>query len=100
VIRYELEKYGLAEHLAFVMVSAEYAVRKPNTLLFETAAARLGIKPENIWFIGDRLDTDVAGARAAGMTPIWFNPTGIPPSDPVTTVANWSEVRTLFQTAS
>src|SRR5262249_5518616 len=26
VIRYELEKHGLAEHLQFVMVSAEYAV--------------------------------------------------------------------------
>ena len=100
VIRYELEKYGLAEHLAFVMVSAEYAVRKPNPLLFDTAAARLGVKPENIWLIGDRLDTDVAGARAAGMTPIWFNPTGIPSSDPVTTVASWSEVRTLLHTAS
>src|SRR5689334_8051780 len=38
VIRHELEKHGLAEHLAFVMVSAEYAVRKPNALLFETAS--------------------------------------------------------------
>jgi len=72
VIRYELEKYGLASHLAFVMVSAEYAVRKPNVLLFSTAAARLGVAPEDIWFVGDRLDTDVAGARAAQMNPIWL----------------------------
>ena len=55
VLRYELEKYGLAEHLQFVMVSAEYAVRKPNFLLFTTAAARLGVAPEEIWFVGDRL---------------------------------------------
>jgi HAD superfamily hydrolase (TIGR01509 family) len=74
VIRYELEKYGLADHLAFVMVSADYSVRKPNALLFETAAARLGVAPRDIWFLGDRLDTDVAGAKAAGMTAVWFNP--------------------------
>jgi len=74
VIRYELGKHGLADYLAFVVVSADYAVRKPNVLLFETAAARLGIRPRDIWFVGDRLDTDVAGARAAGMTAIWFNP--------------------------
>lgn len=72
VIRYELGKHELGEHLAFVMVSAEYAVRKPNALLFETAAARLGLSPEDIWFVGDRLDTDMAGASAAHMKPGWL----------------------------
>jgi len=100
VIRYELEKYGLAEHLAFVMVSAEYAVRKPNVLLFDTAAARLGVEPQDIWFVGDRLDTDVAGAKTAGMTPIWFHPDGAVPSAGAITVTSWSELSTLFQTAS
>ena len=80
VIRYELEKHGLTEHLAFIVVSSDYAVRKPNVLLFDTAAARLGIRPADIWFMGDRLDTDVAGAKAAGMTAIWFNPNGRPES--------------------
>jgi len=51
-ILYELEKHGLAEHLEFVMVSAEYAARKPNVLLFTTAAARLDLAPEEIWFVG------------------------------------------------
>jgi HAD superfamily hydrolase (TIGR01509 family) len=76
VIRYELAKHGLAEHLSQVIVSAEYAVRKPNVLLFETAVARLGTEPHETWFVGDRLDTDVAGANAAGLTSVWFNPHG------------------------
>ena len=74
VIRHELARHGLADHLAVVVVSADYSVRKPNVLLFETAAARLGIQPRDIWFMGDRLDTDVAGAKSAGMTAVWFNP--------------------------
>ena len=74
VIRYELGKHGLADHLAFVAVSSDYSVRKPNALLFETAAARLGIQPKHIWFVGDRLDIDVVGSKAAGMTAVWFNP--------------------------
>lgn len=73
VMRYELGKHGLAEYLQFVMVSAEYAVRKPNVLLFTTAAARLGLAPEEIWFVGDRLDIDIAGARAAHMKPVWLH---------------------------
>ena len=48
VIRYELGKHGLADHLAFIVVSADYSVRKPNELLFETAAARLGIPQTDI----------------------------------------------------
>jgi putative hydrolase of the HAD superfamily len=74
VLRYELGKYGLADNLRFIMVSAEYSVRKPNVLLFDTAAAKLGIASKDIWFVGDRLDTDIAGAKAAGMTAVLFDP--------------------------
>jgi putative hydrolase of the HAD superfamily len=92
VIRYELGKHGLAEHLAFVMASSDYTVRKPHLLLFETAAARLGVQPRDIWFMGDRLDTDVAGAKAAGMTAVWFNPHGEEDLSRAAdlTVADWS----------
>ena len=91
VIRFELRKHGLADHLAFIAVSADYSVRKPNDLLFETAAARLGVAAGDIWFMGDRLDTDVAGAKTAGMTAVWLNPTNRP--DPTRsadiTVSDW-----------
>lgn len=72
IIQYELSRHGLASDLSFVMVSADYAVRKPNPLLFETAAARIGVEPADIWFIGDSLVADVAGAQATGMTAIWL----------------------------
>ena len=72
VIRHELAKHGLADALPVVVVSAEYAIRKPNPLLYETAAALLGVPQKEVWFVGDRLDTDIAGARAAGMTAVWY----------------------------
>jgi putative hydrolase of the HAD superfamily len=74
IIRHELAKHGLADGLAVIAVSAEYAVRKPNPLLFEAAAGLLGVPPAHVWFIGDQLDTDVVGARAAGMTPFLYVP--------------------------
>ena len=100
VIRAELSKHGLAEPLAFVMVSAEYAIRKPSPLLLDTAAARLGVAPRDVWFVGDRLDTDVAGARAAGMTAVWMRPPGAEPtasSDGAhLTVGSWAELVRLL----
>ena len=93
VIRFELGKHGLADHLAVVIVSAEYSVRKPNALLFETAAAMLGVQPKDIWFVGDRLDTDVIGAKTAGMTAVWFNPGRVPDTSRSAdlSVADWDD---------
>jgi HAD superfamily hydrolase (TIGR01662 family) len=94
VIRYELARHGLTTHLAFVMVSSDYSVRKPNLLLLETAAARLNVAARDIWFVGDRLDTDVAGAKAAGMTAVWFNRHGqaYPSSDVDLMVPGWPDL--------
>ena len=73
VLRSELERHGLASHLTFIVTSAEYAVRKPNVVLFKLAQARLGLPAEKIWFVGDRLETDVAGANLAGMPAVWLS---------------------------
>src|SRR6185295_11953030 len=44
----ELEKHRLRRHLSFIVTSSEYSVRKPNVLLFELAATRLGVRPADI----------------------------------------------------
>jgi 4-nitrophenyl phosphatase len=40
---------------------------KPHPAMFETALARLGTPAETTLMIGDRLDTDVAGAQRCGI---------------------------------
>lgn len=42
-------------------------VGKPGPLMYRLAASRLGAEPARTLGIGDRLETDVAGAHAAGM---------------------------------
>ena len=97
VIRHELSKHGLDDHLSVVVASADYAVRKPNPLLFETAAGLLGIAAPDIWFVGDRLDTDIAGARAAGMLPIWIGGSGS--ASDVLSVRDWGELSAMLRAA-
>jgi FMN phosphatase YigB (HAD superfamily) len=92
-VHHDLDKHGLAERLEFVMVSSDYVVRKPSHLGCEIAAVRLGVDPSEIWFVGDRLDTDVAAARAAGMQPVWLRPPNAAPStEPDLSVASWDEL--------
>ncbi len=98
VIRHDLAKHGLADHLAFVMVTADYAVRKPSALLLDVAAARLGVAPRDIWVVGDRLDTDIAGARAARMCGVWLQPPDAAPSTlPDLTVGDWADFTRRFE---
>jgi HAD superfamily hydrolase (TIGR01450 family) len=42
-------------------------IGKPNSLLFEMALEQLGCPPEGCLMIGDRPDTDIAGAAALGV---------------------------------
>ncbi|MDD5219516.1 MAG: HAD-IIA family hydrolase [Candidatus Bipolaricaulis sp.] len=45
----------------------EAVVGKPSRLAFEVALAQLALPAERVLMIGDRLDTDIVGARAAGL---------------------------------
>ena len=44
------------------------AVGKPAPAGFQTAAARLGVEPEEIYMVGDDLNNDVLPAQVVGMT--------------------------------
>lgn len=70
----ELDDAGLTDFLDPIIASSEYGIRKPVPLLFETAAVRLGVSPEAIWFVGDNLFFDVGGAQTSGMTGVWYRP--------------------------
>jgi len=47
--------------------------KKPDSRIFEHALRLARVQPHEALFVGDRLDIDVEGARAAGMHAVWFN---------------------------
>jgi putative hydrolase of the HAD superfamily len=95
VRRWELARHDLLKHFQIVISSADYGLQKPHPAIFLAAAGLLGIRPAEIWFIGDSADNDVAGARSAGLTPIWYNPKNEPcdTSPEPTIVGSWGEFR-------
>jgi HAD superfamily hydrolase (TIGR01509 family) len=97
-ITHELERHGLARLLRFVISSADIGVRKPDPRIFHHALALLDTPPEDVWFIGDSWENDVAGAAGLSMWPVWLNTTGrAPASDlPHLHVADWSEFTAIW----
>ena len=57
----------------FVLCSCEYATRKPRADFFRLALAKAGLTPDRVWYCGDNPRCDVLGARAAGLTPVWYD---------------------------
>lgn len=79
----------------FVITSSDYGIRKPHKYIFEAGIALSGLKPEDIWYVGDKLKVDVAGAKESGMTPILYKSEyihyGEIPTD-VITVENYAQL--------
>jgi putative hydrolase of the HAD superfamily len=60
----------MLEFFPMRIYSYQYNFRKPNTKIFRAAAERIETQPENILFVGDRINKDVNGAIKAGMKPV------------------------------
>ncbi|MGW4931873.1 HAD family hydrolase [Streptomyces sp. NPDC004166] len=70
--RAKLAALGLASHFDGICVSEEIGARKPAREHFEAAIALCGPGLSvGGWMVGDNPETDMAGARAAGLRTAW-----------------------------
>jgi len=72
-LSWELDHNGLSKYFRFLMSSADCGVRKPHPVFLQAGARRLGFEPADLWYVGNSLRYDVAGARNAGMGAVWYN---------------------------
>jgi putative hydrolase of the HAD superfamily len=73
ILVWHLEANGLLASFDHWSFSDVVGVYKPDRRIFEDALAGLGgIEPSAAAHVGDRLRTDVAGARAMGMTSVRY----------------------------
>jgi len=64
---------GFDAYVDALVASEEAGVSKPDPEIFRIALERLGSHAADAVMIGDSWTTDIAGAIAAGIRPIWFN---------------------------
>lgn len=64
---------GIDEHIDFALISEEIGIRKPSKDIFEKALELSNSKPEQALMVGDSWDSDILGAQAAKIQPIWVN---------------------------
>ncbi len=83
----KLSACGLQPFVDALVVSEEVGVSKPDPEIFNVALERLECTPAEAVMVGDSWSADVAGARAAGIRAVWFNPARGPLPDTAATVS-------------
>ncbi|NJE00874.1 TIGR02253 family HAD-type hydrolase [Thermococcus sp. JdF3] len=67
ILRLELDAY-----FDEVFISDYLGVKKPHRKIFEKALKKMGIEPSEAVMVGDRLYSDIYGAKQVGMNTVWF----------------------------
>ena len=95
------------------LISGDLGYRKPHLSVFEALIDQLGVEKEEIAFVGDDPEADVAGALQAGLQPVWTtyvrdnNITPAPgvvgkgqtdPDPTVPRISNWKDLLSLLNT--
>jgi putative hydrolase of the HAD superfamily len=87
-----LERTGLRPLVDAVVISAELGVAKPDPAIFRAALDRLDAAADGAVHVGDSLEHDVAGARAAGVEAVLVARNGAAAPDGVRTVRSLAEL--------
>jgi len=62
-----LRQLGLLDFFSVRLYSYQFDYKKPDTRIFKAAADRVALPPQNILFVGDRINKDIKPALATGM---------------------------------
>ncbi len=81
--RDKLYYLGIMDRFDAVLISEEIGITKPDRAIFNVALSRLDCAPGDAVMVGDNWETDIMGARAAGIAAIWFNRFNQPRRAPV-----------------
>ncbi|MEQ8200307.1 MAG: HAD family hydrolase [Syntrophomonadaceae bacterium] len=74
ILRDLMRTDGIFEFFRVTVFSDEVRWAKPNVKIFEYTLQQLEVPNHEAAHVGDNSSTDVAGARAAGMTAVWLAP--------------------------
>ena len=77
---YELRHLGLGEQFDGIYISSDYGCRKPDIRFFGALLREQKLDAAHCLMIGNDLNTDIAGAKAAGMATLYMH-TALTPAD-------------------
>lgn len=75
-----VNELGLSGYIDPFVSSADLGMGKPNSGIYLHTMKTMGCEAQETLFVGDRVETDIAGARAAGLRAVLIR-RGVPPCE-------------------
>ena len=102
---YELNALGLAPYFDGIYISSDYGCRKPDIRFFTALLQERKMDIQKCLMIGNDLDTDIAGAKNAGLDTLYMHTNLTPPDQREADPANpheyegwdWPELVTIIE---
>lgn len=69
----KLEKLRIKQYFTDIITAGEVGVSKPNIELFNIVCNRVHKEPQECYYVGDDLQTDIIPCKDVGMNGIWLN---------------------------
>jgi putative hydrolase of the HAD superfamily len=69
----DVARIGLGHYFKATISAHAHGASKPDPALFQFACRKLACDPDEVVHVGDDIELDVRGARAAGLHVIWMN---------------------------
>ena len=64
------DSMGLTGHIDFAITSGDAGAEKPHPAIFHAALSKAGVRPAEAIHVGDQIESDIEGARSAGIRPV------------------------------
>jgi putative hydrolase of the HAD superfamily len=74
VQRIKIQESGLAPFFKHLIISEEVGVQKPQPEIFHHLLSLISASKRDCVMVGDNFNTDIEGARNAGIAQMYFNP--------------------------
>jgi FMN phosphatase YigB (HAD superfamily) len=72
-VRAWLDRGGLDRAVRWIVTSVDAGVRKPAPEFFDYALTQCGLNRSEVLFVGNQLNTDIAGGEASGIRTVWLS---------------------------
>lgn len=92
------QRIGLFDLVDVIVDSAEVGFEKPDRRLFDAALGMAGAEHSRAIHVGDIYHIDVAGARAAGLTPVLVDEANLYADADCHRIASIAELPALLDT--
>lgn len=69
--RAKIDHLGLEKYFKYILIGQEEGCYKPDLEMYQKTLERAGVEPDEMLFVGDRIDEDVRAPKALNMRTVW-----------------------------